>query len=70
MITGTLSFKSTEMEGWLKLSLLLCVFGFLRELRVSEPYVTHFLVGPWKNFTKTEVIIIICNVLKTDCFPL
>ncbi|XP_059487303.1 thiamine transporter 1 [Neocloeon triangulifer] len=43
------------MERWLKLSLLLCIFGFLKEIRPSEPYVTHFLMGPWKNFTANEV---------------
>ncbi|CAB3359409.1 Hypothetical predicted protein [Cloeon dipterum] len=43
------------MDNWLKTSLLLCIFGFLKEIRPSEPYVTHFLVGHWKNFTTNEV---------------
>lgn len=37
--------------SWLKISLLLCVFGFLREFRPSEPFVVQFLTGPWKNFS-------------------
>ena len=43
------------MEKWLGPCLLLCIFGFLKELRPSEPFVTEFLVGTWKNFTVQEV---------------
>ncbi|XP_046392180.1 thiamine transporter 1-like [Ischnura elegans] len=43
------------MELWLKVSLLLCMFGFCKELRPSEPFVTPYLVGPWRNFTTAEV---------------
>ncbi|KAF4521486.1 hypothetical protein B566_EDAN001783 [Ephemera danica] len=43
------------MEEWLRLSLLLCTFGFFKEIRPSEPYVTHYLVGPWKNLTEEQV---------------
>jgi thiamine transporter 2/3 len=43
------------MEEWLKVSLLLCTFGFFKEIRPSEPYVTHYLVGPWKNLTQEQV---------------
>ncbi|XP_063224208.1 thiamine transporter 1-like [Bacillus rossius redtenbacheri] len=43
------------VEPWLRVSLLLCLFGFLKEFRPSEPYVTHYLVGPWKNFTSDQV---------------
>nr|XP_046480174.1 thiamine transporter 2-like isoform X1 [Neodiprion pinetum]XP_046480175.1 thiamine transporter 2-like isoform X1 [Neodiprion pinetum]XP_046480177.1 thiamine transporter 2-like isoform X1 [Neodiprion pinetum] len=40
---------------WKRISLLLCVFGFLKEFRPSEPFVTEYLTGPWKNFTETQV---------------
>ncbi|XP_077296295.1 thiamine transporter 1-like [Arctopsyche grandis] len=40
------------MEQWVTVSLVLCTFGLLRELRPSEPYVSEFLVGPWRNITK------------------
>jgi thiamine transporter 2/3 len=39
------------MEIWLKLSILLCVFGFVKEFRPSEPFITPYLTGEWKNFT-------------------
>lgn len=42
------------MEGWLKISAVLCVFGFLKEIRPSEPYITEFLVGHWNNRNITE----------------
>ncbi|XP_023031505.1 thiamine transporter 1 [Drosophila willistoni] len=43
------------MESWLKISLLLCTFGFLRELRPSEPFVTEYLAGDWRNLTSEQV---------------
>lgn len=43
------------MLEWKKISGLLCIFGFVRELRPSEPYITEFLAGPWRNVTEDEV---------------
>ncbi|KAH8377162.1 hypothetical protein KR093_003734 [Drosophila rubida] len=43
------------MEIWLKISLLLCIFGFFREMRPSEPYVTEYLAGDWRNLTAEQV---------------
>lgn len=43
------------MELWAKTSLILCVFGFLKEFRPSEPFIVNFLLGPWKNFTIDEI---------------
>ncbi|XP_034665942.1 thiamine transporter 1 [Drosophila subobscura] len=43
------------MKEWLKISCLLCVFGCVREIRPSEPYVTEFLLGPWRNITETQL---------------
>ncbi|KAH8312715.1 hypothetical protein KR044_012438 [Drosophila immigrans] len=43
------------MKEWLKISCLLCVFGFVREIRPSEPYVTEYLLGPWRNITDVEL---------------
>ncbi|RZC37179.1 Folate carrier domain containing protein, partial [Asbolus verrucosus] len=43
------------MEQWTKISLLLCIFGFLKEIRPSEPFVYDFLIGPWRNVTADEV---------------
>ncbi|XP_058456863.1 thiamine transporter 1-like [Malaya genurostris] len=44
------------MQQWLKISLLLCTFGFLKEMRPSEPFVVDYLAGPWRNITMTEVV--------------
>lgn len=43
------------MQSWLKVSLLLCIFGFLKELRPSEPFVYEFLIGEWRNVTEEQV---------------
>jgi hypothetical protein len=50
-----LELKSTVMEIWLKLSILLCVFGFVKEFRPSEPFIIPYLTGEWKNFTDQVV---------------
>ena len=34
----------------------LCLYGFFKELRPSEPYLTDYLIGPqYKNLTKEDV---------------
>lgn len=43
------------MEKWVVTCILLCLFGLLKELRPSEPFLTEYLVGPWKNLTIDEV---------------
>lgn len=43
------------MEQWLKISLILCTFGFFREFRPSEPFVSDFLTGEWRNVTENEI---------------
>ncbi|XP_059613858.1 thiamine transporter 2-like [Phlebotomus argentipes] len=43
------------MDQWLKVSLMLCTFGFFREYRPSEPFVFEFMSGPWRNIS-AEVI--------------
>lgn len=46
------------MNVWLKISLLLCAYGFFREMRPSEPFVYEFLTG-WRNVTEQTVIEVI-----------
>lgn len=41
--------------SWRKISGLLCVFGFLRELRPSEPYHAEILLSDHYNVTRDEV---------------
>lgn len=43
------------MEQWLKISLVLCSFGFFRALKPSEPFVTEFITGEWRNVTAEQV---------------
>lgn len=41
-------------SNWLKVSLLLCVFGFFRELRPSEPFATEFFIT-YRNLTTDDI---------------
>ncbi|KAJ0181384.1 hypothetical protein K1T71_003469 [Dendrolimus kikuchii] len=43
------------MLEWIKVTLLLCAFGTLREIRPSEPFVSEFLVGEWRNVTQEQL---------------
>lgn len=43
------------MKDWLKISLLLSVFGFWKEIRPSEPFIFEYLTGPWWNLTVNQV---------------
>lgn len=43
------------MQTWLRISLLLCSFGFFREMRPSEPFVVEYLTGPDRNITSEEL---------------
>ncbi|XP_044752959.1 thiamine transporter 2-like [Coccinella septempunctata] len=43
------------MEKWLKISLILSLFGFFKEIRPSEPYVYEYLSGNWTDMSGTEV---------------
>ncbi|XP_072935632.1 thiamine transporter 1-like [Epargyreus clarus] len=49
------------MQAWIKITLILCAFGTLREIRPSEPFVTEFLLGEWRNITETQ--------LNRDVYP-
>lgn len=44
-----------KMQAWLKISLQLSIFGFLKEIRPSEPFIYEYLVGPWRNITDEQV---------------
>ncbi|XP_021966986.1 thiamine transporter 1 [Folsomia candida] len=43
------------MEKWKWISLILCAYGFFKEFRPSEPFVTEYLIE-YKNFTKSTVV--------------
>ncbi|VDI71565.1 Hypothetical predicted protein [Mytilus galloprovincialis] len=40
---------------WKVLTFLVCLYGFLKEYRPSEAYLSDYLTGPWKNLTIKEV---------------
>ena len=42
------------MKDYLKISLVLCVFGLLKDFRPSEPFLTDYLTD-FKNVTAEEV---------------
>ncbi|XP_055602734.1 thiamine transporter 1-like isoform X2 [Uranotaenia lowii] len=67
------------VQEWLKISLLLCTFGFFREMRPSEPFVSEFLSGEWRDIepeqlyrdvypigTYTHLAVLIVIFLVTD----
>lgn len=41
-------------KGWLYATIILCLYGFFKEFKPSEPFLTPYLVD-YKNFTKNEV---------------
>ncbi|XP_063547420.1 folate transporter 1-like isoform X2 [Cydia strobilella] len=43
------------MLEWFKITLILCAFGTLREIRPSEPFVTEYLSGEWRNVTSEQL---------------
>lgn len=50
--------------NWLTTSLMLCVFGFLKEIRPSEVFVIDYMLPPWREITPEEVNKIVwpmCN---------
>lgn len=48
-------YNIVTMELWLKISLQLSIFGFLKEFRPSEPFIFEFLTGEWRNLTETDI---------------
>ncbi|KAG7172261.1 Thiamine transporter 1-like [Homarus americanus] len=43
------------MDTWLQTCLLLCLYGFFKEMRPSEPFLTEYLMGPQQNLTSDQV---------------
>lgn len=50
------------MLPWIQVTLILCAFGLLREIRPSEPFVSEFLLGEWRNITEEQ--------LNRDVYPI
>ena len=50
---------------------LLCLYGFFKELRPSEPYLTEYLTNPeFKNLTEADVYDKVCPVWPYSYFAL
>uniref|UniRef100_A0A182W031 Uncharacterized protein n=1 Tax=Anopheles minimus TaxID=112268 RepID=A0A182W031_9DIPT len=49
-------YRRSRMQQWLKISLLVCTFGFLKEIRPSEPFIVDYLAGPWRNLTMDQIV--------------
>lgn len=52
-----------KMQEWLWLSLRIGAFGFLKEFRPEDPYITQYLVGPVMNLTEDQVKPVLICVL-------
>lgn len=40
---------------WFHISILLSIFGLLKEIRPSEPFISDFMQEPYRNVTAEEV---------------
>lgn len=43
------------MKEWLKISLILCCFGFFREFRPTDPFFIEYLAGDYADISPDEV---------------
>lgn len=51
---------SQKFPQWLRISLLLSIFGFLKEIRPSEPFIYEFLIdNRWRNVSDTDVVTLV-----------
>ena len=46
--------RSSRGKAWIYGAVILCCYGFFKEFKPSEPFLTPYLVD-YKNFTKDEV---------------
>ncbi|XP_008059767.1 folate transporter 1 [Carlito syrichta] len=53
-----------ERQSWQCLVFYLCFYGFMAQMRPGESFITPYLLGPDKNFTKEQVTNEITPVLS------
>ncbi|XP_060842623.1 thiamine transporter 2-like [Rhopalosiphum padi] len=58
------------MKKWKKISLFVCVFAFVRELRPIEPFYTAYMTSPAINITLTQTARDVYAVGAYSCFGL
>ena len=51
---GDTSRRERRSRGWLYATVVLCCYGFFKEFKASEPFLTPYLVD-YKNFSKIDV---------------
>ncbi|XP_043558957.1 solute carrier family 19 member 3b [Chiloscyllium plagiosum] len=47
--------KTVRDKKWVYPTLVLCTYGFFATMKPAEPFLTPYLVGPYKNFTIDQV---------------
>lgn len=52
------------MEKWFVQSIWIAMFGFLKEFRPEDPYITQYMSSPPMNFTTEQVCV--QHVLKIE----
>ncbi|XP_058517192.1 reduced folate transporter isoform X2 [Ochotona princeps] len=55
---------SRELRSWHCLVFYLCFYGFMAQMRPGESFITPYLLGPDKNFTRAQVTNEILPVLS------
>ncbi|XP_050422759.1 thiamine transporter 2-like [Adelges cooleyi] len=58
------------MEKWLFQSIWIAMFGFFKEFRPEDPYITQYLTNPPMNFTTEEIVQEIYPVATYTCVML
>ncbi|XP_037686104.1 reduced folate transporter isoform X2 [Choloepus didactylus] len=53
-----------ELQSWRCLVFYICFYGFVAQLRPGESFITPYLLGPYKNFTRQQVTNEITPVLS------
>nr|XP_025719192.1 folate transporter 1 isoform X3 [Callorhinus ursinus] len=56
--------QDLELKSWRCLVFYLCFYGFMAQLRPGESFITPYLLGPDKNFTREQVTNEITPVLS------
>ncbi|XP_069476299.1 thiamine transporter 2-like [Ambystoma mexicanum] len=52
-----------QKTTWVYPTAVLCVYGFFINMRPGEPFLTPYLIGPYKNFTVEQVTVVMNGFL-------
>ena len=55
--TTTAAVRGGWRSSWILATVVLCLYGFFKEFKPSEPFLTPYLTSDFKNFTKNEVVL-------------